>query len=395
MNLSASAIETFKTCPTRFKLQYVDRIVPIEDTDAQRIGTNWHMLLEILSLEPESVCKRCALQQKPTTGCLYCGGTGFLPKDTMDIAVRFLWDAYTIGGILVAGREVEYYTLLNALAGYNWYWASQEQYETVVREYEFETPVRSMKGRALPNVKLRGRIDKIVRNENGQLLVMEHKSTSKSIDSDSTIWPHFSMSVQSYLYPGTAQQLQFDGDLKDYGVKANDPPIFGVLFDAFHKPQISPKKLTQAASKEFVENGVYCGQEFRVGAYECADNGYEILRAYCKVNDVPAECEPGKKAGTFAVRETPEMFGARLLQDIGERPEYYFARREVARTAPDFERFQRELLSIHQTIRLMKKNDSWFHCDSQCEATFRCSYIPVCYADKDVSEETPNGFKRI
>ena len=388
MNLSASAIETFKACPTRFKLKYVDRIVPIEDTDAQRIGTNWHMLLEVLSLEPESVCRDCAKLNQPVTSCLYCGGTGFLPKDTMDIAVRFLRDAYTNGGILVAGREVEYYTLLNALAGYNWYWASQERYETVVREYGFETPVRTVKGRALPNVKLRGRIDKIVRNENSQLLVMEHKSTSKSVDSDSTIWPHFSMGVQSYLYPGTAQQLQLNGELKDYGIKTNDSPIFGVLFDVFHKPQISPKKLTQAASKEFVENGVYCGQEFKVELAPEEQGGSYY------VNGVVAECEPGKKEGTFAIRETPEMFGARLLQDIGERPEYYFARREVARTASDFERFQRELLGIYQTIRLMKKNDSWFHCDSQCESTFRCSYIPICYVDKDVNEEVPNGFRR-
>lgn len=392
MNLSASAIETFKACPTRFKLQYVDRIVPIEDTDAQRIGTNWHMLLEVLSLEPGSVCRRCAEQAQPTTGCLYCQGEGFLSKDTMDIAVRFLYDAYSIGGMLVDGREVEYYTLLNALAGYNWYWASQERYKTVVREYAFEVPIYSMKGRALPNVKLRGRIDKIVQNERDYFLVMEHKSTSKSIDSDSTIWPHFSMGVQSYLYPGIAQRLQLEGEFKDWGIRPHkDPPIFGVLFDVFHKPQISPKKLTQGASKEFVETGVYCGQEFEVGHYGHDDEPED----WVNVNGVTAEYEPGKKAGTFAILETPEMFGARLLQDISERPEFYFARREVARTSGDFEKFQRQLLNIYQTIRLMKKNNGWYECESQCEATFRCSYTPICYVGKDVSKEVPDGFKRI
>jgi len=310
----------------------------------------------------------------------------------MDIAVRFLWDAYTIGGILVDGREVEYYTLLNALAGYNWYWASQEQYKTIVREYKFEVPVRSMTGRALPNVKLRGMIDKIVQNEQGQFLVIEHKSTSKSVDSDSTIWPHFSMGVQSYLYPGTAQALQLEGSLRDWGITHEDPPIYGVLFDVFHKPQISPKKLTQKVSKEFVETGEYCGQEFTVvdGDVEPYDPDYSFT-----VNGVGAEIEPGKKKGTFAIRETPEMFGARLLQDISERPEFYFARREVARTEGDFERFQHELLSMYQTMRLMKKNCSFYHNDQQCEATFRCQYMSICYADKDVSEIVPDGFRRI
>jgi len=387
MNLSASAIGDFKKCPTLHKLRREDRIVPVEDPDHLRVGTNWHKLLEVLSLEPESVCRDCAQLAQPVTGCLYCGGEGFLPKDTMDIAVRFLYDAYSVGGVLVGGKEVEYYTLLNALAGYSWYWLSQEQYETVVREHKFEVPIRTTTGRALPGVQLRGMIDKIVRNEHGQLLIMEHKSTSRSIDSDSTIWPHFSMSVQSYLYPQVAQRLQLDGELKDWGVKASDPPIFGVLFDAFHKPQISPKKLTQGDSKTFVETGKYCGQIFTMlrGENDC----------FIHANGTQLEHEPGKKEGTFAIRETPEMFGARLLQDIGERPEFYFARREVARTTGDFERFQRELLSIYQTIRLMKKNDSWYHNDQQCEATYKCPYIPICYANKDVSEEIPNGFKKI
>ena len=118
-------------------------------------------------MEPESVCRPCAEVDKPVTGCILCCGKGFLPKDMMDVAVRFLWDAYTIGGMLVDGREVEYYTLLNALAAYNWYWASQEQYKTVARELEFETPIRTLSGRALPNVKLRGMIDKIIQNEQG------------------------------------------------------------------------------------------------------------------------------------------------------------------------------------------------------------------------------------
>ncbi len=387
IKLSASAIADFKRCPTLHKLKRVDRIVPIEDPDYLRVGTNWHKLLEVASMEPESVCRPCAEVDKPVTGCILCCGKGFLPKDMMDVAVRFLWDAYTIGGMLVDGREVEYYTLLNALAAYNWYWASQEQYKTVARELEFETPIRTLSGRALPNVSLRGMIDKIVQNEQGQFLVLEHKTTGSSIDSDSTFWQHLSMGVQSYLYPGTAQTMQADGELRGYGITPKDPPIYGMLFDVFHKPQIKPKKLTQKDSKEFIETGVYFGQKFNVTCPADADgpvcNG-EVL-----------DCEPGKKEGTFTIRETPEMFGARLLGDISDRPEFYFARREVARTSGDFDRFRRELLSIYQTMRLMKKNCGWYHCDDQCEATFKCQYMSICYADKDVSEEVPDGFKKI
>lgn len=406
MKLSASAIADFKRCPTLHKLKRVDRIVPIEDPNYLRIGTNWHKLLEVASMEPESVCRPCAEVDKPVTGCILCCGTGFLPKDMMDVAVRFLWDAYTIGGMLVDGREVEYYTLLNSLAAYNWYWASQEQYKTVARELEFETPIRTLSGRALPNVSLRGMIDKIVQSEQGQFLVLEHKTTGSSIDSDSTFWQHLGMSVQSYLYPGTAQTMQADGELRGYGITPKDPPIYGMLFDVFHKPQIKPKKLTQGDSKEFIETGVYFGQEFGVAIMYGDDDadGNKLIIGFV-VNDMPAEFELGaekkaKKDGTipprtFAIKETPEMFGARLLEDISDRPEFYFARREVARTDSDFDRFRRELLSIYQTMRLMKKNCGWYHNDQQCEATFKCQYMSICYADKDVSEVVPDGYKKI
>jgi hypothetical protein len=40
----------------------------------------------------------------------------------------------------------------------------------------------------------------------------------------------------------------------------------------------------------------------------------------------------GRARKGFAIRETIGMFGARLLNDIYERPEFYFVRREIART---------------------------------------------------------------
>ena len=78
------------------------------------------------------------------------------------------------------------------------------------------------------------------------------------------------------------------------------------------------------------------------------------------------------------------MYGARLLHDICERPEYYFVQKPIARTDGDYKRFHAELFNIYQTIRLMYKNDAWFRNEQQCEATFRCSYIPFCYNNKEV-----------
>jgi hypothetical protein len=49
-------------------------------------------------------------------------------------------------------------------------------------------------------------------------------------------------------------------------------------------------------------------------------------------------------------KETPEAFGQRLLADIGERPDYYFQRREVPRLEDDLAQFRAELWQQGQNL---------------------------------------------
>jgi hypothetical protein len=166
----------------------------------------------------------------------------------------------------------------------------------------------------------------------------------------------------------------------------------GVLYDAWHKPGIKPKKLSQADSKKFVETGEYCGQEFSVDT-GCFDPLSDYTPGDLFINKTEAVWEPGKKEGTFAIRETPEMFGARLLQDITERPEFYFARREIVHHSTDIEAFQRELVSIYYTIRHMKKTNGWYCDESQCEATYKCPFLDLCYNHVELGpDECPDNF---
>ena len=177
------------------------------------------------------------------------------------------------------------------------------------------------------------------------------------------------------------------GQFAQYGITSVSPLISGVLYDVWHKPGIRPKKLTQADSKKFVKSGEYFNQTFTIEQKEGL-----------WVDGILAEIEPGKKAdGSFAIRETPEMFGARLLHDIYTDPGKYFARKEIARTDDDLQRFQFELFHIYQSMRLMNRHGHWWMDESQCEATFRCPYTPICYHGLDVcdGQTTPPGFRRI
>jgi hypothetical protein len=244
-------------------------------------------------------------------------------------------------------------------------------------------------GRALPGVVLVGKIDKITKSPDGLFYIDEHKSTSKPIDSDSQYWAHLTLDTQTTLYSYAARALQLWGELEQYGIKSNDPLVAGVRSDAWHKPQIKPKKLTMGESKKFVETGLYMGDKF-----EIEDSKPDMLTM--SVNGVAAEVTPGAKEGTFAIRETAEMYGARMALDIIANPEKYYARKNIARTDADLQRFEKELTGIYRTVKFMEKGDFWWKCEEQCEATFKCPYIKSCYANEVLDADNPPvGFKCI
>jgi len=394
IKLSASSINAFKDCPFRFRNAYVLGVRPTEDTDALRIGNHWHEILEVASLEPGSdcpdpLCKDDFPDNMPD--CPICAGTGRVPDDIMEAVVRVLNARYAeIEFNDPIAKEVERIKLLYSLIGYRWYYADTLE-PTISREQYFKLPLfNPSTGHPVPNVTIVGKIDKLVIS--GCVSVKEHKSTSKSIDTDSTYWTHLNMDTQTSMYVYAARQLQIRGDLEKYGIKSTDPLISNILYDVYHKPTISPKKLTQGDSKKFVADGMYCGHKFECKpGSEPSDNGYTI-----KVNGIPAEVEPGKKQGTFAIRETPEMYGARLLQDITERPEFYFRCKPLVRTDQEIRNLEYELYDIAKDMMSKIRANRWWHNERQCEATFKCPYTETCYNHIEIDlDNLPEGMKCI
>jgi hypothetical protein len=387
--LSASSIGAFKACPVRFRNAYVYGIRPIEDKESQRIGTNWHTILETASLVPGSDCPNSPCHEDPQD-CPLCDGTGFIPDDIMEAVTRVLNKAYE--GIEFndpVAKEVERVTLLHALAGYRWHYG--EQQETVVAtEQYFSLPLLNPQtGHPVPDVFIEGRIDKLIELANS-IAVEEHKSTSKSIDPDSTYWGHLNLDVQTTMYIYAARRMQLL-DLASEGLPPGDhgtPLINTVKYDVYHKPTIKPKKLTQADSKKFVKDGEYMGQKF-----DLTDHPDDGSPDGVTVNGRPAEIELGKKEGTFAIRETPDMFGVRLLKDITERPEFYFRCIELSRTDAELKAFEQELYDIAQNMKFMIRSGRFYTNEHQCEATYRCDYIGQCYNRETVDQDhVPDGF---
>jgi len=380
--LSASSITCFKKCPYKYFLKYIKGIKLVEEPGHFRYGTNWHRIMEVISLKPNSRCSCTKLQTcvyPADPECLICGGVGVVPKDIMESVTRVIDDAYSRIPNSVDPEDwaVERAKLLYSAVGYNWYYQN-EPLKATHTEVRFSTPIPGRTGRMIPNLLVTGVIDKIIKNAGN--MVVEHKITSKSVAPDSKYWGKLTLDTQTSLYTYVLQLLRGQAKLNLTG------EISGFYYDVFHKPGIKPKFLSIAASKKFVEDGKYYGGKFIVDS-KWADDGPAMF--VLDVSGTTAIVEMTAKEGQYKIKETPDMYGHRLLADIVERPEFYFARREMAKTNADSDQFHRQLLGIISSLRAHLKNDSWYKCEGECENEYNCEYIDLCYNGIDPDGQLP------
>ena len=383
LRLSASAIRTFKLCPLEYYYKYILGIRKIEKPEALRMGSNWHALLEILNTGGGGVCPRC--REEKEFDCPLCGTTGKLPDNIWDAIVAELDHAYeTIPmGVEQSDWLVEREILLQSVLAYKNLYKDDE---TIATEVPFKLPFIAPDGKPIMDAILIGKLDRI----NGDAKLVESKSTASDLSGDSQFWDSLQLDTQTLLYLSTIQRLQKEGKLSTYGIKPTDKLINETIYDVWRKPGIKAKNLTQAASKKFAATGEYMGKKFGVvlAPEEQGGNFY--------VNEVPAEVTPGAKEGTFAIRETPGMFGARLADDIVKDPDKYFVRKPVPRTNSDILAFDLELYRIYKTIKAMVKDDLWYRNEHQCRQMGKCDYINECYNQRRLTRDnSPDEFELI
>lgn len=378
---SASSTSAFKRCPTEFRLAYREGLRPSTDTDSQRQGTNWHE------------CHECYANALVT----FNGD-----KDqAMAAVIALLNEKYAEcpSYKTIAEWKLEQQILLISFIGYQWYY-TEDPIEFLASEIAFNLPVHMPKiGLPLPMTQVQrvGKIDHLIRWQ-GMVGVHERKSTSRSIEPDSDYWDKSKKDTQVSLYALAFRDMREAG-LENYGITGIEPDErFGsTLYDVWHKPTIKPKMLTQAESARIIAEGTYCDQAFVVstGVYETGSE--KEGQHWCIVDGETVDVEEGKKG--FAIRESITMYGARLLADIYQRPEFYFVRREVSRTDAEVRKARVECYNVYQAEKLMDKAGCWFENESSCRATFACKFIPICYgpgADAVCDgKTTPTGFRRI
>ncbi len=115
--------------------------------------------------------------------------------------------------------------------------------------------------------------------------------------------------------------------------------------------------------------------------------GYEVTTVLYDVTRKPT-IRPRNKPQP----ETPAQYGARLLQDIGDRPDYYFQRREVPRLEDELAEFQLELWQQAKQLLDSRRHGRWFR-NVQRFTCGTCEFANLCLNSVRVTAGTaPAGY---
>ena len=246
--------------------------------------------------------------------------------------------------------------LSRLFAAYLWYWEDQP---LDVERPEFTFGVEIESGVTGDPIPFLGQIDGVIRIS-GRRGILERKTTSEDLSADSRYWDRLRMDTQVGAY-----SLAFR---KEFG----EMPAF-VIYDVVRKPTIRAKSLTKAdvarMKEENDEHGFagYFGEKFQ---------GAELEEALA------------------TKRESLGMYGARLTADIGDRPDWYFARREVQRTQQDLEAAATDIGHHVAQIEFDRGHGGFARNPDACNTFGLCDFFDLCANNADISTgKVPDGFQ--
>ena len=367
--LTNSRTESFKRCRRRHWYEYEMGLRPVEDAPALRMGSAVHAGLESMK----------------------AGGTA-------QAAVAMFYVADMQSEDAQYWRDIERATVETLLNGYSWRW-QDSPLQILYNEEEFRLPlVNPETGAASTLWELAGKIDGIVTLEDGRKAVLEHKSTSEDLTPGSEWMRRLQMDSQPSLYV--------------YAARQSDPEVATVLYDFIRKPTIKPtavplldenglkivldfdgRRVRNAEKKPKKSCDICKGtgeNRFAIQAWDVA--GAPVPPCPCTLGDYRQTADTSRQ---FVIQTRPmtvEEWGQKLCDDIGERPDFYFARVEVPRLDSEVQECLAELWDLQKTIREAQLKGRWYRTVSRDSCPY-CSFFGPCSAKTDISNGiAPEGF---
>jgi hypothetical protein len=287
------------------------------------------------------------------------------------------------------------------LIGYDARW-SNEPYEVLRVQPMFITNiVNPDTDRSSNTYELGGKLDVLVRDvRTHEIAIVETKTTSDDIASTSSYWRTISATdpqVSTY-YKGARAILQ------DMGIR--DEPA-RCIYDVIRKPTIKPYKATPPESRKFTEakskKCPECAKKKQTHAaphtFDVKDGEHILVENALPIPGAALFNEPervifqvtcldgkiitdpgGKLYANLRDRdETSEEFFVRLLSDIKERPDFYYARGDIVRLERDEREHSHDLWHHARVMREMQLAKRAPRYLGSCKRFGRmCNYLPVC-----------------
>lgn len=258
--------------------------------------------------------------------------------------------------IIGLGEHIEYEreTVVALVCGYAWRWPTLE---VVAVELPFEVP--------LPHDSVSvaaGKID-LIAKDGGQQFIYEHKFLGEDISDDARLWERLEMDPQTSLYLWAARQSGIEVD--------------GIIYDVIRKPTIKPK-----------ERAVFDDDGLRV---VLDADGKRVI----KKDGKPRVTEDKKKGYTF-LRKTPKPheWADELLNDITERPDYYYCRKPIPKLASEIYECVSEFSQVGISMAEARRNASWYRTVSRDTCGF-CPVKSLCFAKYNPCDSVPEGFVKL
>lgn len=230
---TASRARAFKKCPELHRLKYVEGWRPTAREDALAFGSLWHDGLEVIFR---------TLQASRNRRCVYERAYERVMFDFLDEADADEYDKAKASVLFEA-----YVARLKEMK-------FLDQFEIIAVEKEFRQPLYNPETEAASPVwDKAGKIDLVVRvKKDGRIRVIEHKTTSQSIEPDSPYWSKLILDGQIFGYV-FAIARGADWDLDKF------PDECG--YNVVRKPLQRPAKATPEHKRKYKKDGtLYANQ---------------------------------------------------------------------------------------------------------------------------------------
>jgi hypothetical protein len=331
--LTNSRRECFGVCRKRHWFAYELGLRPMLDAKALRMGSAGHAGLDVLNK----------------------GGT-------IDSAMEVIEQAYQ-QTIEVDQYEwsMEKTTVQTLVSGYLWRW-QDSPLKILASEQSFQLPlVNPETGGRSTVFDLAGKIDGIIELEDGRKAVLEHKFVSDDITIGSDYWRIWQLNHQITLYVYAARQLGFD--------------VATVLMNVIRKPTIKPSPVA------IVDD---------LGAKIVLDRNGNRVKTERGLFRQTGDSEKGYTLQTRPM--TCDEWAKKLCNDIGERPDVYFARVEIPRLDSEIAECLQELWEVQQAVREAQRTNRHYRTVSKHTCGF-CAYFGLCSSKWSPESAIPEGFE--